>query len=754
MNKTTNRHLALAGALLLGLAPAAVAQTLSATHAPHVIVPQYRSFTAPHYQPVQIERVRAKVTILEQTARTTLQVELFNPAPRQAEAILLLPVPTEAAVSGFAFDGPAKEPTARLLPSDEARTVYDEIVRRVRDPGLLEFAGARLIRTSVFPIAPGGRLKVELTFEHLLEADGDRVDYVLLRSEALDRAVPWEIDVDVRAKSPIAMLYSPSHTIQSTKQGDASFTVKLAAADATVPGSFRLSYLRARTGGGSSASLFAYPDPKIGGGYFLLLSSAPPAPARPKLRREVTLVLDRSGSMAGEKMDQALAAARQVIEALDDGELFNVIDYATSVERFAPAPVAKNAETLAKARTYLASLRPLGGTNIHDALLEALRQPTSEGALPLVLFLTDGLPTVGQTAERAIRDMVAAGNAGQRRLFSFGVGEDVNVPLLDRIAETTRATSTYVLPREDVEVKVARVFQKLSGPVLARPSLTTLDGNGAVTTLRVRERYPSELPDLFVGDSLVLLGQYREDEPLRFVLRGNDGEQDRAFRFEFDLARATTKNAFVPRLWASRRVADLVDQVRQAGAGTGQPRVAGTDPFADPKLRELREEILRLSTEFGILTEYTSFLATEGTQLDNWTDLIGACSAELHGRAWDKRSGLEALNQGINLKQFGKEQTVLNPRNGYFDAKLARVETLNVQQVCDRAFFKRGEQWIDGRLVRSGNFTPTRTIVFGSAAHTALLKRLVLEGRQGTLSLGGQILLECDGEIVLIVNGC
>ncbi len=752
MNHIHIRRLALFAAVALG-APLLPAQALSSPPPPHVIVPQFRSFAAPHHQPVQIERVRAKVAILEQTARTTLQLELVNPGSAQAEAIVLLPVPAEAAVSGFAFDGPAKEPTARLLPADEARATYDDIVRRMRDPGLLEFAGARLIRTSVFPIAPRGRAKIELTYEHVLEADGDRVDYVLLRSEALDRTVPWEIEAEVSAKAPIAMLYSPSHAITSTKRADASFSVKLAAGDATAPGSFRLSYLRAR-GGTTAASLFAYPDPKVGGGYFLLLASAPPAPERPKLRREVTLVLDRSGSMAGEKMDQARAAARQVIEALDDGELFNIIDYATSVERFAPAPVEKTAESLTTARAYLATLRPLGGTNIHDALLEALRQPTREGTLPLVLFLTDGLPTVGQTAEKTIRDMVAAGNTAQRRLFSFGVGEDVNVPLLDRIAETTRATSTYVLPREDVEVKVARVFQKLSGPVLARPTLTTLDESGHVTTVRVRERYPNELPDLFAGDSLVLLGQYRDEETLRFSLRGHDGERDRTFRFEFDPKRASTRNAFVPRLWAARRIADLVDQVRQAGADTGRPRVAGVDPFADPKLRELREEILRLSTEFGILTEYTSFLATEGTQLSDWGGLIGACSTELYSRAWNTRSGIEALNQGFNLKVFGKEQTVLNPRNGYFDDKLDRIETTNVQQVCDRAFFKRGTQWIDGRLVRTGNFTPARTIEFGSAAHTALLQRLVSEGRQGTLSLGGQVLLDLDGEIVLVKNDC
>lgn len=720
-------------------------------HHHHVVVPQYRSFAPLQHQPVQIEKVSARVQILEQTARTTLLIDLYNPAPTQEEAILLLPVPSDCAVSGFAFDGPAKEPTARLLPADEARRTYDDIVRRLRDPGLLEFAGARLIRTSVFPIAAHGHCKVQLTYEHVLETDGDRVDYVLLRSEALGQAAPWSIDVDLRAKAPIAMVYSPSHAIESRKLDAQHFAVELAASHRTTPGAFRLSYLIERQGG-PAASLFAYPDPKIGGGYFLMLIGAPPARARTPQPREVTLVLDRSGSMAGEKMEQARAAARQVIEALEDGEFFNVVDYATTVERFAPQPVVKNKDNLSKVREYLAGLRPLGGTNIHDALLEALRQPTTAGALPLVLFLTDGLPTVSQTSERAIRDMVAAGNKHERRVFTFGVGEDVNVPLLDRVAESTRATSTYVLPKEDVEVKVARVFKKLCGPVLSSPELVALDDKGEVSTRAVRERYPQIVPDVFDGDALVVLGQYRDEGALAMRLSGKDGGDDRRFRFDFDLGKATTQNAFVPRLWASRRVAHLIDQVRQAGAADGRPRPAGVDPFADPKLRELRDEILRLSAEFGILTEYTSFLATEGTQLGDWPTLIGACQTELHNRAYATRSGLDALNQGMNLKQFGKEQVTLNPSNCYLDGKLARVESTQVQQVCDRAFFKRGNQWIDGRVVTGGNLQPSRTILFGSPEHDALVQRLVKQGRAGTLSLTGEIVLQLDDEVIAIKN--
>jgi Ca-activated chloride channel family protein len=160
------------------------------------------------------------------------------------------------------------------------------------------------------------------------------------------------------------------------------------------------------------------------------------------------------------------------------------------------------------AREYLKSLRPSGGTNLHDALVESLRQaPAGEGFLPIVLFLTDGLPTVGRTAENVITAAVEQGNPHQRRIFAFGVGADVNVPLLDRIADLTRASTAYVLPGEDVEVTVAAVFERLYGPVFASPSLAVVDTQGLPTT-RIHDLAPALLPDLFEGEPLILLGKY------------------------------------------------------------------------------------------------------------------------------------------------------------------------------------------------------------------------------------------------------
>lgn len=725
---------------------AVLGAVLPSQNPPAWVVPGHAVLAAAN-APLQLVAAKAHVRIVDRTATTTIELDVHNAGSRDQEAVLLLPVPDGAAVSSFAFLGTAAEATARILPRDEARRLYDEITRKLRDPALLEFAGLHCLRSSVFPVPAGGDQRIRLAYDHVLDGDGDQIDYVLPRSEMLGSDTKWSITVDLSARAPIGLCHSPSHELEVAAAGERTRSLRLAERSRRDPGAFRLCYTTVGEAHQPTAALFAYPDPTIGGGYFLLLASAPAPTAEQAARREVTLVLDRSGSMAGRKLEQAKAAALQVLEGLADGEGIQILDYGNDVAAAFPAPVAKHKDSLARARAHLDAIRPHGGTNIHDALLTALRAPSLPGTVPLVLFLTDGLPTVGPTSERELKAMVAAGNPYARRVFCFGVGADVNAPLLDRIAETTRATTTYVLPDEDVEEKVARTFARLGQPVLALPSLSLAD-----EPARLREVLPRALPDLFVGEQLVVLGQYRGEQDLQFVLRGGTPGGVRDFRFTLPVRTASTAHAFVPRLWASRQIAFLVDELRQQGGDLGGPLTPGRrDPFADPRLSELRDEILRLSTRFGVLGEYTAFLATEGSRLDDWKELATACQAALEGRAIATRSGLAAVNQGCNL-WAQKQQANANPRNVYFDESMTAVETAAVQQVGDRAFFRRGTRWIDGCSVIRNRLEPDRCIVVGSDEFFALLRRLEATRQNGALALSGEVLLEVDGENVLVVN--
>ena len=725
------------------------AQTITHSHphphplASHIIVPQARAFATHSAGTVTITEVTVAVEILEQVATTTLDISLTNDTSARLEAQMVVPVPEKAALRGFNFQGAASEPTAQLLASEEARKLYDEIVAKTRDPALLEFIGHSLIRSSVFPVEPGAAQKVRIVYEHLLPADGDRIDYALPRTESIDYHVPWNVSVRIKSRTSISTVYSPSHKLETTRVSATQIAARIAADATTEPGAFRLSYLLEREG--ITASLLAYPDPKIGGGYFLLLAGAPlKAPATSTLKREVILVLDRSGSMAGEKLEQARAAALQVLEGLEDGEAFNIIVYHEAVELFAPEPVIKNAETMRAARAYIKGIRVRGGTNIHDALVEALRLKPTRGCIPIVLFLTDGLPTVGETSEKAIREVASKANPHERRIFTVGVGVDVNTPLLDKIALETRATASFVLPKEDVEVKVGQVFKRLVGPVLAAPKLRFLDTKGLAAFGRVRDVTPARLPDLFEGDQLVLLGQYTGDDPLTFVLDGNFFGQERSFQFNFSFEKATTKNAFVPRLWASRQIATLTDAIRDLGADG-----AATTAAANPKVKELVDEIIRRSKEFGILTEYTAFFAREGTDLTQPVGVAMETFTNFQTRAMAVRSGYGSVNQSFN-NGAQLAQTCVNSRNGYWDANMKRVSISTVQQVNDRAFYKRGRRWVDSSLVDKAEAAPKRIVEIGSEEFRRLAERLAAQSRQGCVALNGEILLNVDGETILV----
>jgi Ca-activated chloride channel family protein len=753
-------------ALALALAAAFVPPPAAAQTHPLLVdvVPQAR--LAAGAGAVEVVAVDAAVAIEDPIATTTLDVTLRNPTAARLEGQLLVPVPAGAAIRDFRHQGAAPGGRAELLPAAAARRLYDDIVRRERDPALLEFIGQDLVRSSVFPVEPGGVQKVRLVYEHVPSGVGGRVDYVLPRTESLEYRVPWTLRVHLRARLPIATVYSPSHPLRVTRLGPSELALELEPGAATAPGPVRISYLRG--GEGLAATSFVYPAEGGEPGYFLVVAGLPPLPkeAAPILR-ELTLVLDRSGSMRGAKWDQVVAAAGEVLRSLRPGERFRVVTYNHVVESFAPAPVAAAPEEVARALGWIRAQAPGGGTNLSEALEAALAPPAEQGLLPLVLFLTDGLPTVGETREAAIVALAARQNAVGRRIFTYGVGAEPNTALLERLAWESRAAATFILPGDDVRARMAESFRRLGTPVLASPALRF---EGAVD-----EVFPARLPDVFEGDPLVIVGRFRGAGPVELALEGIERGRPRTYRFRLDSAGAA-RLGFVPRLWAQRKIADLLDRIRYAGA----------DPGADGErtVAALAGEVVRLSRQFGILTEYTAFFAGEGEG-----DLAGGAGRgsappgpplapgqapppgpalaaevararrELSEKALRKRSGAAAVSQDAN-RAGRKSAGWVDPRNTVLDEDLRQVELGGVNQVGDLAFYRRGGQWIDARLMdrpaaRQGADITTaapRRVVASSAEGARLADRLARDGRQGALALGGEVVVLVDGEPVAVVN--
>lgn len=744
-----------AAALVLALASFSTALAQVADTPPVDVIPQIRTRHAERW-PVQLRSVDARVAINDQVATTTLVLTLINPTRSPMEARVTLPVPDGITLRSMAYDGVGPEPTATLLPRDKARDIYNSIVNRYKDPALLEFLSSTLIQTSAFPIPPNSSQNVTIVYEQVLAADAGRVDYILPRSESVEStSTEWKLDVSIKSQSPVASIYSPSHEVRIERRSDNEARVTLTSSTAAQPGSFRLAYTTRASKHEPSLTVFTYPDDSAAdnGGYFMLMAQLPELDAkRARVNREVTIVIDRSGSMRGEKMEQARQAALQIIDGLRPGESFNIIDYSDSVESFRPAPVVKDDDSARAAKAYIARLEADGGTNIHDALLAALR-PTPTQPLPLVLFLTDGLPTVGERSEVAIRNAAQKANTANRRIFSFGVGLDVNSPLLTAISTAARGATTFVLPKEDVEVKVSQVFRRLDGPVMEAPTLAA----SGTADARIRELQPGTLMDVFEGDQVVVLGRYVGDRPFRLELAGHSFGRERKFSINVDPAAGGMKSSFVPRLWATRKIGALIEAVRQAGADGGNAN--------DPRTRELVDEIVRLSTKFGVLTEYTAFLAVEPGEKHHFGVSPGSpaglggldavrkeAARRVEGRN-QARSGGGGVSQELNAR--GLKDAIISDSSVQFifDEDLNRVEVGGVQFMNEHTLIRRGDRWVESTLIGHEGEPPQRTVRFGTPEFDRLLPALTGENKQGLLARGGTVYLMLENQRTLIELG-
>lgn len=777
---------------------------------------------------VRVVGIDANVVLTEWVARTELVFELSNPLAVDVPTDFVVPLPEGAAVSEIAYTGDAAEPATKILPASQARLRYDALVAHAIDPALLEFVGWNAVRTSVFPVPPGDGFRVKLVYEHELERDSTgALRYVIPRSTLLDRAIDLDVTVDVRSWEWMKGLdaFSPTHELLIAPGPMSSVPnriVTLAPGMQRQPGSFELFFRPVDANGG--ASLFTFTDTEDQ--RFGLFRFVPGAElANEDYSRCVVLVLDRSGSMRGEKFDQARAGAIAIVQGLDDGEWLNVIDYSDTVASLWSQPTAIDATTRLRAIEYLNGLEAGGGTNFHDAVLTAVAQAQGRwevradtaidekvdaAALPIVLAMTDGLPTVGVKDESAIRAAVSEqldrtdANATRPRVFGFGVGFDVNAPLLDSIAQRSRASTNYVRPGEDTERAMTEVFADLRGPVLTDVRIEVVTGEQQPAPGAFADVHPLLLPDLFEGDALTVAGRLRTREPLRFRVHGRTADGPVSFDFVFGAKAMSQQFAFVPRLWATRRIAHLTQELRELEAtrpndlasalssqlpvtGSGLPGTAGTSRF-----EELADEILHLSLRFGVLSEYSSFLVEEGTNLGDANELIASNRAHVRSNAVDSRSGSAQVAQGMNWNARSNAvcQNLANDMVG-FDGSL--VSYARVQALDDRAFVRTNalvedasqsatdqpasaeagevgeavtnaeetatleayatvvQRWVDGRLVEADRAESIdRVVERGSAAYTALAERLASQNRATCLALDGEVLVEVEGEAVLV----
>ncbi len=539
---------------------------------------------------LELRSHRVDFEVADHAAVTHVTQVFANHTSQDLEATYYFAVPEGATTTDFALWMNGERIRGEVLPRAEARATYESIVRRMRDPGLLEYIDGELFQASIYPVPAHGEQTVEIEFATVLPQDGTMIRYTYpLHASAGATVRELIIDGTVTSRGEIATLYSPHHAIEEIRtDGGRSRRVTAEVRNASASEDFELFIGQAEEDVGFSLLTHDADDGEDG--YFMLtLTPSADLDDLEVLPKHVTFVVDTSGSMAGQKMEQAQDMLRSCIEALNRDDTFNVIGFSTTVRPAFESPAPADRDHRREALAFVDALRARGNTNISEALDRALDDDVDDDRPHVVVFVTDGLPTEGETSVERIVDAVATGvSDGDRRVFAFGVGYDVNTRLLDGVARRGRGESGYVEPQQDISDVVGAFFSQVQSPLLTQIELDF----GAVN---VGQLYPRPLPDLYRDGQITVFGRFdaRSNSPV--VIRGRAGSERVTLEFEPDWSGADgTDKSFIANLWARRRVDDLLWEIEEQGETSR--RVS---------------EVTELASRWNIVTPYTSYLAIE-----------------------------------------------------------------------------------------------------------------------------------------------
>lgn len=706
----------------LSVAPGVFAQGVLFPE-PHPRIPFPWPLPGPH--PLKVKSLRIDTRIQGQVATSRISQVFINDLDFVIDGTFFYPLPEDATFVEFATWDGDKKLRGEVLERDEARNRYLAIVRRSWDPGLLEYAGANLFQARVFPVPARGEKRIEFAYSQILKADHGLVSYVYpLQSGTRANPQPIgnaTITVDVQADQGIKTIYSPTHSIDVHRDGERRARLSFEASNVQPDRNFQLFYSLSNADFG--LSLLTYREGADDGYFMILFAPKMEQGAAGIIPKDILFVLDTSGSMEERgKMDKALSALKFGVRSLNSGDRFNIVAFSTDSRKFRDGLVPASPEGKNAATQFIERQSASGGTNINDALKDALASFEAGDRPRYVVFVTDGLPTVGETDPgRILRDL-SANNSRKTRIFTFGVGYDVNTFLLDQLAARNYGAADYVAPDEDLEVKLSNFFAKLSSPVMAG-----LDIDWG--SMRVFDVYPRQLPDLFRGSQLTILGRYSGTGTVPLALKGAVRGEQRTLRYEQnEFPSVSTANDFLPRLWAMRKVGYLLEQIRMSGENA-----------------EVKNEIIKLAKKYGFVTPYTSYLAAGDKDLmtgvppapqimnlqmspDVPRSAVGI-SAHSAGRA------MEAVTASVALKAM-KAADVAVPQ-----------ATARTRHVGPKEFVLREGVWTDSSYNPDGKLQVV-DLPFGSEA---LLKAIAADKQLASYaSLGKNVVVVHNGKVYRI----
>lgn len=728
--------------------------------------------------------------IEDQIAETMVEQVFYNHSDRPLEAIYLFPIPKSAAVNKFTMWVDGKETKGELLEADKARMIYTSIVRRLQDPGLLEYIENNLLRMRVFPVPARGNQRVSVSYTSVVPKEGDLMEFVFpLKGEMRSNQIAQEFSLSgtIKSQHGIANTYSPTHEINTQRKSDKEVSLSLNKAGLIGDKDFQLFYSFSDKAVGMSV-LTHRPIASKEGYFSLMINPSMKGNKAKPLPRDFVFVMDTSGSMRGPKMEQAKKALKYCIKSLGENDRFSMLNFATSISLFRDEFVPANEEFKNLGRKWIEGLDSTGGTAIRDALLAALEIRGNDASRPFVIvFFTDGMPTIGETNPEKITRDVLAKIKPNTRIFTFGVGDDVNATMLDMLAEKTKAVTTYVRPAEDIEIKSSAMVSKISNPVLVNLSLTFSPD------IQELDIYPTSLPDIFEGSQLMVFGKYKGKGGSAIKLRGDLANEKKEFVYEYNFPEKTSDSkSFVEQLWARRKVGFLLDQIRANG-----------------EKGELVDEVTKLAKKYGITTPYTSYLvvpdhvsypihrpvpsyptpklpvpfsllppsggdgirkvlefarenqsrpgqlaegrATATEKAFEFSGIAGAPGAEQFKKAMDAKGDLDRAKDALRRKdqnavQGGKMGVDLSVQNQNFRDQITVSETA-IKQISGRSMIEVGGVWIDEGFQKS---MPTMIIKAQSDAYFRLLEKQ--PQLRKLFGLGNYLIWVTPGNIALVID--
>lgn len=611
--------------------------------------------------PLTVKYHRVSVEIVNQVATTSIDQIFINNHNRDIEGTFIFPLPANASISEFSLYIGGKKVEGEILEKDKARQIYEDIVRRMKDPALLEYIGRNMFQARVYPIPAKGEKRIQLSYTEVLKSEANLIHYVYpLDTERFSLHPIKEVSISaaISSKIPVSSIYSPSHKVSVRKEGENKARVSYEASDVKPDKDFSLYYSLTQDEIGLSLMNWEGEEEN----YFMLLASPPYVHHKEKIiNKNLIFVLDSSGSMSGKKMEQAKEAVRFVINHLEKGDNFAIVDFDDGVDVFSPRVVPANSENKERALDFVDAIEDSGGTNINDALLRSLEMIKPDERPTYVLFLTDGLPTVGETGTAEILKNIGQANSLHSRIFVFGVGYDVNTELLDRISLDNRGTSVYLGEDEDLEVAISNYYEKISSPLLADLKIN-------FAPLRIKDSYPRILPDLFKGSQLVIVGKYTGNGPVTVTLAGNVGKTERTFVLKNQELVKNDSYDFLPRIWVTRRIGYLLEEIRLHG-----------------EKAELVEEVKKLGLKYGIVTPYTSFLVTE----EEREHLDAAAPEALKAFEEKQVTGAGGVRIAKATQRFKAEDQAV------------RVKSRMIRYKEDKTFYLKDGFWVDSEYVEA-----------------------------------------------------